>query len=104
MRTLSSHILGARRTCKKKKNPITIHKMNTLTSKDIKEIETRINSRVCPYCGGNISVELKNNNNDLITYKVISFCCEKYNGDINRIFSEEYNSLIQRKMDNIMRM
>lgn len=78
--------------------------MNTLTSTDIKEIETRINSRVCPYCGGNISVELKNNINDLITYKVISYCCEKFNGDINHIFSEEYNSLIQRKINNIMRM
>lgn len=78
--------------------------MNTLTNADIKEIETRINSRLCPYCGGNLSVELARRNNDLVTYKVISFCCEKFKSDINDIFIGEYNSLIQRKINNIMRM
>lgn len=78
--------------------------MNTLTNTDIKEIETQINSRSCPYCGGNIIIELTNNSNDLITYNVISFCCEKFNGDINHIFNDEYNSLIQRKINKIFKM
>ena len=78
--------------------------MSEFTKSEIKEIESRINSRVCPYCGGTSSVELTEHRNDIITYKVISFCCEKFKSDLNNIFSEEYNSLIQRKINNIMRM
>ena len=75
-----------------------------MTNSDVKEIETRINNRVRPHCGGNLNIELMNNKNDLITYKVIASCCDEFHNGASKIFNLEYNNLIQEKINNILRM
>lgn len=77
--------------------------MNTFTKSDLKEIESRINSRVCPYCGGSSNIELAYYES-VITHKIISCCCEDFKKIAQKIVIQEHNNQINKKIDTIMNM
>lgn len=81
--------------------------MNTLTKSDWDEIQSRINSRVCPYCGGSSIIELdfhRNTYSDVVFHKTISCCCDDYRKIIQEIINEEHNNQIQKKINKILNM
>ena len=81
--------------------------MNSLTKSDWDEIQSRINNRICPYCGGNSKIELDfhwNTYSDIVVHKTISCCCDDYNKIIHKIINEEYNNQIQKKINEILNM
>jgi len=81
--------------------------MNTFTKVDIQEIETRINNKLCPFCGGQsiIKIEYKSNvNQDLFFYDVTNLCCHKYKENANQLLKKEYEYQMNIKISRIMNM
>ena len=77
--------------------------MNTFTKSDLKEIESRINSRVCPYCAASSYIELTYSDN-IIVHNIISCCCEDFNKIAQDIVIQEHNNQIQKKINTILKM
>ena len=77
--------------------------MNKYTKTDIKEIESRINSRVCPFCGGNSIIELKYYQN-VITHEIISCCCDDFRRIEHEIVAEEHDNQALKKVMSILRI
>ena len=81
--------------------------MNAFTKSDLKEIESRINSRVCPYCGGSSKIELtysENSTTDIVFHKVISSCCDDFKKIAQEIVKQEHNNQLQKKINTILNM
>lgn len=82
--------------------------MITLTKLDWNEIQSRIDSRVCPYCGGSSKIELdfhgKMYSDVVVFHKTISCCCDDYRKIIQEIINQEHNNQIQKKINKILNM
>ena len=69
------------------------------TQSDIKEINERINNRVCPHCGNTIQVEVSYQG-DVFRYNANHSCCDQ-SQEIGKFLKEEIENQNRLKIDRI---
>ncbi|MDD4970895.1 MAG: hypothetical protein PHT07_15820 [Paludibacter sp.] len=81
--------------------------MNTFTKSDIQEIEKRINSITCPFCGGQSNIEINDRQNaviDLFSYHTLNSCCQQFKEKTPQFIHKECERQINLKINRIINM
>ena len=76
--------------------------MSIYKEKDIKEIEERINSRICSYCGGKSTVAFTLSKDVLFTNKTV--CCKSADEKMSDIINDEFKYQTSLILNRILRL